>query len=112
MKLNSNTQTWSQVAYDLSAYRGQTIVLYFNAYNNGWGNERTWMYVDDVQVIACRSVALTANPSITPWPVASPTFPHAYPYPSPYPYPYSAQSRVGRTPWDRLWAAVRRLIAK
>ena len=53
-RLNSNSQSWTQVTHDLTAYRGQTIVLYFNVYNNGWGNKRTWMYVDDVRVNVCR----------------------------------------------------------
>lgn len=55
VRLNSNSQTWTEVTHDLTAYRGRTIVLYFNVYNNGWENKRTWMYVDDVEVNACRS---------------------------------------------------------
>jgi len=48
-----DTRTWTEVTYDLSAYTGQDIVLYFNVYNNGWGDKRTWMYVDDVRVDVC-----------------------------------------------------------
>ena len=54
LNVNLNTGAWTEVTYDLSAYKGQTIVLYFNVYNNGWGDKRTWMYVDDVRVDVCR----------------------------------------------------------
>lgn len=48
-------RSWIRVAdVDLTAYRGQTIVLYFNAYNDYvYMGPRTWMYVDDVSVQAC-----------------------------------------------------------
>jgi hypothetical protein len=54
LNVNLNSGVWTEVTYDLSAYKGQTIVLYFNVYNNGWDNKRTWMYVDDVKVDVCR----------------------------------------------------------
>jgi len=49
-----NHQAWIPVSnYDLTEYRGQTIVLYFNAYNDLDTGYRTWMYVDDVSMQAC-----------------------------------------------------------
>ena len=37
------------------AYRGRSLVLYFEVYNDGTGPQgRTWMFVDDVSVEACR----------------------------------------------------------
>jgi hypothetical protein len=52
MRTLSNDGVWAQHNYDLSVFAGQDILLYFNVINNGDG-ERTWMYVDDVQVQAC-----------------------------------------------------------
>ena len=47
-----NQGTWVQETYDLSPWRGWTLALYFNAYNDGVGG-RTWMYVDDVSLQIC-----------------------------------------------------------
>jgi hypothetical protein len=52
MRERSNDGVWAQYTYDLTAFAGQDIVVYFNAINNGDGR-RTWMYVDDIQVLAC-----------------------------------------------------------
>jgi len=54
MKVNSNSQTWTHHTFDLTAYKGQTIILYFNVYNNGVDNRKTAMYLDDVSVQVCR----------------------------------------------------------
>ena len=53
MRARSNDGTWTRYSYDLSSFAGQDIVVYFNAINNGTGARRTWMYVDDVQVLSC-----------------------------------------------------------
>jgi len=52
MRERSDDGEWVQYSYDLTAFAGQDIVVYFNVINNGNGN-RTWMYVDDVEVLAC-----------------------------------------------------------
>ena len=49
MKVCSNTQTWTQVTYDLTSYKGQTIQIYFNTHQDGYG-DLTYMYLDDVSV--------------------------------------------------------------
>jgi hypothetical protein len=49
MKVCSNTQVWTQVTYDLTSYKGQTIRIYFNDHQDGYG-DLTYMYVDDVSV--------------------------------------------------------------
>jgi hypothetical protein len=49
MKVASNTQTWTQVTFDLTPYKGQTIRIYFNDHQDGFG-DLTYMYVDDVSV--------------------------------------------------------------
>ncbi len=49
----SDSQTWTRHAFDLTAYKGQTIILYFNVYNNGVSDLKTAMYLDDVSVQVC-----------------------------------------------------------
>jgi hypothetical protein len=49
LKVCSNTQAWTQVTYDLTSYKGQTIRIYFNDHQDGYG-DLTYMYVDDVSV--------------------------------------------------------------
>jgi len=52
-KICSNDQTWKQHTFDLTPYKGRTIILYFTVYNNGVGNRKTAMYVDDASVQVC-----------------------------------------------------------
>jgi hypothetical protein len=49
----SNSQTWTYRTFDLTPYRGQTVMLYFDVRNDGVGNLKTAMYLDDVSVQAC-----------------------------------------------------------
>jgi hypothetical protein len=49
MKVCSNAQAWTLVTYDLTAYKGQTVRIYFNDHQDGYG-DLTYMYVDDVSV--------------------------------------------------------------
>jgi len=49
MRVCANTRAWTHVVYDLSAYKGQTIRVYFNVHGNGNGN-LTYMYLDDVNL--------------------------------------------------------------
>jgi hypothetical protein len=49
MKVCSNTQAWTQVTYDLTSYKGQTIRIYFNDHQDGFG-DLTYMYLDDISV--------------------------------------------------------------
>lgn len=49
----SNDGVWTQYSYDISAFAGQNIVVYFNVINNGVGGRKTWMFVDNVRVDAC-----------------------------------------------------------
>ncbi|MCA9874830.1 MAG: hypothetical protein KC441_14265, partial [Anaerolineales bacterium] len=46
----SNTQAWQRYDVNLSAYKGQSVLLLFGAFNDGV-NGRTALYVDDVSVI-------------------------------------------------------------
>jgi hypothetical protein len=48
-KLGSNTQTWTQVTYDLTPYTGRTIQVYFNSHEDGYSG-LTYLYLDDVLI--------------------------------------------------------------
>ena len=66
MQVNSNAQTWLSQSFDLTAYAGRTLYVYFNVYNDGVGNLPTYMYLDDVSLQVCgsRVVVSPANQSI------------------------------------------------
>jgi hypothetical protein len=49
MKVCSNAQAWTQVSYNLISYKGQTVRIYFNDHEDGYG-DLTYMYLDDVAV--------------------------------------------------------------
>jgi len=51
MNISSNSRVWTNQTFDLMFFRGQTVWIYFNVYNNGSGYGRTWMYVDDASVM-------------------------------------------------------------
>lgn len=53
-----NDNVWVQDVVDLTPYRGQSLYIYFNAYNDG-NNSRTWMYLDDVRLNSCGGVIAT-----------------------------------------------------
>lgn len=57
LKKTSNAQAWVRHEFDLMDYRGQTIILYFNAVNDGDNRGVTWMYLDDVRVDICGSTS-------------------------------------------------------
>jgi hypothetical protein len=50
-KSNSNSQTWTQVTFDMTPYAGQNVVLWFNVHEDGASPpDDTWMYLDDVSL--------------------------------------------------------------
>jgi hypothetical protein len=50
-KLNNNGGSWTRVTADLTAYKGQTVTLWFNVHLDGAvPAEDTWMYLDDVSI--------------------------------------------------------------
>jgi Bacterial Ig domain/Cep192 domain 4 len=49
MKVCANNQQWVLGSFNLIAYKGQTVRIYFNVHGNGNGN-RTYMYLDDLRV--------------------------------------------------------------
>src|SRR5207247_3442221 len=46
----SNSGTWTSVAFDTSAYAGQTVVLWFNDHDDGYPADPTYFLLDDVAV--------------------------------------------------------------
>lgn len=71
----TGTNQWQIRSFDLTPYRGQTVYLYLNTYNNGAGG-LTWNYVDDVSVQACNTTTpspITTTPTQTPTDRMSPT---------------------------------------
>ncbi len=84
----SGDDEWRQKTFDLSTYRGQTVVLYFNVYNDG-NSSQLWTYIDGVSIIACLeapsvatptpTVTSTLTPSLTPTSTVTPTVPITVP---------------------------------
>ena len=78
----SDSQTWTYHAFDLTPYKGQTIILYFNVKNDGEGNLKTAMYLDDVSVqvwyptatpTSTPTLTATTTPTSTPTPTGTST---------------------------------------
>ena len=76
---HNDSQLWNQMSFDLSPWRGQTVQLYFNVYNDGLGGTAA-MFLDDVSLTACTggvtlvpTGGVTLIPSGTPSPTPTPT---------------------------------------
>ncbi|MCX7708148.1 MAG: hypothetical protein N2204_09085, partial [Anaerolineae bacterium] len=76
---HNDSRVWNQLTFDLTSWRGQTVQLYFNVYNDGVGG-RAAMFLDDVSLTSCPTGATTV-PTVTTT-VGPPT---ATPTPSPTP---------------------------
>jgi hypothetical protein len=46
----TNTGAWTKITYTVSAYAGQTVVLWFNDHDDGWPSDPTYFLLDDVAV--------------------------------------------------------------
>ena len=68
----SNARTWLRYEADLSAYRGQTVRVHFETYNDGVDGI-TAMYLDDVSIHVCPETSLTPTLTLTPTATATPT---------------------------------------
>jgi hypothetical protein len=51
-RVRASDAGWTYASFDVTRWRGRTLHLYINCYNDGVGG-RTWMYVDDVSLVAC-----------------------------------------------------------
>ncbi len=68
----ANSQTWTPLSFNLSAFAGQTLILYFNVYNDGSGGRAT-LFLDDVSLQVCdgttptpTAIIVTATPTPGP----------------------------------------------
>lgn len=61
-----NDGIWQEDLVDLTAYRGQTVYIYFNAFNDA-NATRTWMYLDNVRLRVCGSVPVAPTIAATPF---------------------------------------------
>lgn len=55
---------WTRYYYDLSAYVGQPVTLFYSAYDCDYSAHYAWGYLDDLQWISCALVP-TATPTPT-----------------------------------------------
>ena len=46
----SNSSVWTQTTVDVTAYKGKTIQVYFNAHDDGYSGDPTSLWVDDVSL--------------------------------------------------------------
>lgn len=58
---------WVERSYDLTAYRGRTLYVYFNVYNNGKGTQM-WNTIDRVTLGGCTSASAAFDESGNPLP--------------------------------------------
>lgn len=66
----TTTNGWVKRTYNVSAYAGQQLTLFFGVYGNGWNNGYIYQYVDDASLLVGGS---TPTPSPTATPSAQPT---------------------------------------
>ena len=93
---------WTQRTYDVSAYAGQTLWMYFGAHGSPSGSYYLYQYIDDVAWSASATPTPVPTPTATPTPVKTPTpGPTATPTPvktpTPTPVPTSTPTPV-KTP--------------
>ncbi len=50
LKVASNSMSWTQVTYDLTSYKGESIRVYFAVHGNGYSSDYVYMYLDNVTV--------------------------------------------------------------
>lgn len=68
----NDSRTWNQMSFDLSRWRGRTLQIYFNVYNDGQGGT-AGMFLDDVSLVACSNGTPAATSAVTPTPTRTPT---------------------------------------
>ncbi len=57
---HNDSRLWNRYAFDLTAWRGQTVQVYFNVYNDGLGG-RAAMFLDDVSLQTCAGPVITGT---------------------------------------------------
>jgi hypothetical protein len=74
-KSSNDSRVWNQMTTDLTRWRGRTVQIYFNVYNDGTSNT-AGMFLDDVSLVVCGPTP-SPTPSRTPTPTAglTPVYP-------------------------------------
>ncbi|MEA2720767.1 MAG: hypothetical protein QOJ39_2631 [Candidatus Eremiobacteraeota bacterium] len=85
---------WTQHTFNVSAYAGQTLWLYFGVHGDGYTGAYTILYVDDVSLTGGTTPTPTPKPTATPTPGPTPT-PGATPTPVPTHTPTPAPTPTG-----------------
>ena len=75
MEVLEDDAAWKLRTFDLTAYGGQSLVLYFEVYNDSTaaGAHRTWMFLDDVSLQLCTGPTPTPTNTPTSTPTRTPT---------------------------------------
>ncbi|HHY58618.1 MAG TPA: Zn-dependent exopeptidase M28 [Chloroflexi bacterium] len=70
----AGSDSWQERVFDVTAYRGRTLVIYFNVYNDGAGTQM-WSYLDRVELGSCVGASSPEEPALTatPTPTVTPT---------------------------------------
>lgn len=77
---SAGSEQWQLRSFDMTSYRGQRVIVYFNVFNDG-RNSRQWNHLDQVELLTCPE-ELPPTPTPTPTPSLTPT-----PGPTPTPAP-------------------------
>lgn len=84
---HNDSRLWNQLAFDLTPWRGQTVQVYFNVYNDGLGGTAA-LFLDDVSLQACTGGTPAATSTTAPSGTPAATFtPAASVTPGPTPTP-------------------------
>ena len=86
----ANTNGWVQKNFDLSAFAGRTLRIYFGVHGDGYGGNYTIQYADDVSLTS----GTTPTPTPTPVATATPT-PTPAPTGTPTPAPTATPTPAG-----------------
>lgn len=100
----SNSQTWTNVSFNLLKYKGQPIRIQFGTLNDGDASN-TSMYVDDAVLDVCVGIAPTAAPTAIPTNTPVPTntpIPTSTPIPLPTPLPGACTEKFGNNGFELI----------
>ncbi len=61
----NDSRIWNQMSFDLSRWRGRTVQVYFNVFNDGLGGT-AGMFLDDVTLVACSGSPAPPTSTRTP----------------------------------------------
>ncbi|MGC8781229.1 MAG: hypothetical protein ACP5UQ_10225 [Anaerolineae bacterium] len=86
----NDSRAWNRLSFDLSRWRGRTLQIYFNVYNDG-RDGTAGMFLDDVSLTACPGATATAT-------LPTPTAPAATATPTRTPTPTAPAATATATP--------------